>query len=128
MPVVRATVEGRDAVKARPATSGLSLEQALERAVYLDGRVALFAYLRDAFEFWNPELDDISMEKYGIGIDERCGWDTYLVSVDGKAAVFTDGPLPDEKLADCVAGWHSFNWRMGIGTCRYCFERKKVVG
>lgn len=35
---------------------------------------------------------EIKIEKYG-GIDERCGWDTYIVTQDGKACGFTNGPL-----------------------------------
>lgn len=27
--------------------------------------------------------------------DERIGWDTHIVTVDGSAVGFTDGPLPD---------------------------------
>lgn len=41
-----------------------------------------------------PEIkDDIEIEKYGSGIDERCGWDTHIVTVGGCARGFTDGPL-----------------------------------
>jgi hypothetical protein len=33
----------------------------------------------------------ITVEKYG-GYDERIGWDTYLVCVEGQPVGFTDGP------------------------------------
>ena len=35
---------------------------------------------------------DVTVEKYGYGIDERIGWDTHLVCVNGIPAGFTDGP------------------------------------
>lgn len=89
------------------------------------GRFARTEYLRERFCFWHPALDTISIVKYGEGIDERCGWDTHLVSIDDKAAVFTDGPLPGARLPGCIDGSHSFTWRMGLGTCRYCFEKKR---
>ena len=42
-----------------------------------------------------PELKDgdkITVEKYG-GFDERIGWDTYIVCINGQACGFTNGPL-----------------------------------
>lgn len=33
----------------------------------------------------------ITVEKYG-GYDNRIGWDTYIVCVNGSARGFTDGP------------------------------------
>lgn len=110
--------------KLRPARGG-TLAASLEQTVVVDGRVGLFEYLRERFCFWHPALDTISIVKYGEGIDERCGWDTHLVSIDDKAAVFTDGPLPGARLPGCIDGSHSFTWRMGLGTCRYCFEKKR---
>ncbi len=36
----------------------------------------------------------LTVKKYGSGIDERNGWDTHLVSLDGEAMGFTDGTVP----------------------------------
>ena len=36
---------------------------------------------------------EVVVKKYGIGVDDRCGWDTYIVTHDGAAVGFTDGPL-----------------------------------
>lgn len=37
----------------------------------------------------------ISVKKYGWGIDHRIGWDTHLVTVEGFGTFgYTDGPLP----------------------------------
>lgn len=33
----------------------------------------------------------ITVEKYG-GYDDRIGWDTYMVCVEGRPVGFTDGP------------------------------------
>lgn len=38
--------------------------------------------------------DFIEVRPYGNGIDQRIGWNTYLVSINGKGIGFTDGPLP----------------------------------
>jgi hypothetical protein len=40
------------------------------------------------------DIDTITVEKYGT-FDERIGWDTYIVCIDGNAVGFTN-----EKLAD----------------------------
>jgi len=34
----------------------------------------------------------VTVEPYG-GIDKRNGWDTYIVSIEGQACGFTDGPV-----------------------------------
>lgn len=36
---------------------------------------------------------NVTVEKYGNGIDERCGWDTHIVCENGRACGFTDGML-----------------------------------
>lgn len=36
---------------------------------------------------------NITVTKYGKGIDERCGWDTHIVCENGRGCGFTDGPL-----------------------------------
>lgn len=35
----------------------------------------------------------IEVKDYGIGIDTRCGWHTHLVTHNGNAVGFTDGPV-----------------------------------
>lgn len=39
-----------------------------------------------------PTVHNVKVEPYGF--DERIGWNTYIVTVDGEAWGFTDGPLP----------------------------------
>lgn len=83
--------EGRMGIRVRPAASGLLLAEALERTVVIETRAALIAYLQEHYDFWSPTEENVTVEKYGEGIDERCGWETHLVCVDGKAALFADG-------------------------------------
>lgn len=35
----------------------------------------------------------VEINKYGTGIDGRCGWDTHIVTHNGNAVGFTDGKL-----------------------------------
>ena len=35
----------------------------------------------------------VAVYKYGSGIDKRCGWDTHIVTHNGMAVGFTDGPV-----------------------------------
>jgi hypothetical protein len=38
--------------------------------------------------------DNLHIKKYGSGIDDRCGWDTHIVTIDGYGVFgWTDGPL-----------------------------------
>lgn len=45
----------------------------------------------------NASADSVHIEKYGKGIDDRCGWDTHIVTIDGWGVFgMTDGPLTEE--------------------------------
>ena len=35
----------------------------------------------------------VAVRKYGKGIDERCGWDTHIVTHNGMPVGFTNGPV-----------------------------------
>lgn len=81
-------------MKIRPATGlGTLLADAMNWATEVADREELLAYLQEHYWFWGPIDENVTIEKYGDGIDKRCGWDTYLICVDGKAALYSDGPL-----------------------------------
>ncbi|MEA9762083.1 hypothetical protein [Xanthomonas campestris] len=45
-----------------------------------------------------PDL--VSVKKYGSGLDERTGWDTYAVSLRGMGIMaWIDGPLEGMEIA-----------------------------
>lgn len=72
-------------MKYRPHRGGLA-ESMLE-VVELDGSLAaLEAHVRKTWP-----VGDIKVEPYG-GYDKRIGWDTHIVTIDGSAVGFTDGP------------------------------------
>ncbi len=77
-----------------------TLDTAMAEVVEISGREELVAHLR---KVWMNEVNEsglnVTVENYG-GIDERIGWDTHIVLVDGKPYGFTDGPLP--PLRSCV--------------------------
>jgi hypothetical protein len=79
-------------MKVRHAGGMASLEEAMQSLVEIPDRPALIAYLTEHYGFWSPTDANVTIEYYGF--DRRTGWDTHLVCVDGKAALFTDGPLP----------------------------------
>jgi hypothetical protein len=78
-------------MKARPAGSMMEIGEAMSRCVELADGAALMAYLREHYDFLEPTIQNVTIKPYGR--DERIGWDTYLVCIDGKAALFTDGPM-----------------------------------
>jgi hypothetical protein len=67
-----------------------TLGEAMERVAEVPDRVALIAYLQKYYDFWRPTDANVTIRPYGY--DERNGWDTHLICVDGKAALFSDGP------------------------------------
>ena len=80
-------------MKFRPAASFMNLGEAMKHVREVASREELVAFLEKEWRAWKPG-SKVTIEKHGTGIDERTGWDTHLVCVDGKAALFTDGPLP----------------------------------
>lgn len=77
-------------MKIRPAGSFMDFAEAMERVKDVSSMDELMEYLRREYQFWNPTLDNVTIEKYGDG-DHRNGWNTHLICVDGKAALFSDG-------------------------------------
>lgn len=76
-------------MKIRPAASMLLLDESMEQVVEVSDRTALLAYLRNRYDFWNPTDKNVTIRYYGY--DSRIGWTTYLICVDGHAALFADG-------------------------------------
>lgn len=77
-------------LKLRPLVGGL--DEAMSKVVEVESQEGLLAYLRGHYRFWKPSDENVTFEPYGF--DERIGWDTHLVCVDGKAALYADGPPP----------------------------------
>jgi hypothetical protein len=72
------------------------LADAMDEVVELPSFAALVAHLNHLHrEEYGP--DRVKVEPYGIdgkpSFDRRVGWHTYIVTVDGMAAGFTNGPL-----------------------------------
>lgn len=90
-------------MKVRPAGSFQTLDEALARAVEVRSREELVTYMQREYSYWSPTDESVSIEPYGY--DARCGWDTYIVCVDGKAALFADGGSfgePQTQMTDPV--------------------------
>ena len=61
----------------------------MEHVVEIENRAELLEYLRKTHSFWNPTDENVTIKPYMY--DERIQWDTHLISIDGKAALFSDG-------------------------------------
>lgn len=84
-------------VKIRPAAGlGMTLDEAMAVAIEVRDWHELMVAVRVGYGFMGPTDENVTCEKYGRGIDARCGWDTHLVCVDGKAALFASGPIAKE--------------------------------
>jgi hypothetical protein len=68
-----------------------SLEESLKTMVEIGSRGELVAHLRRALAPLPVSNKSISVRYYGF--DERIGWPTYLVTVKGEVAGFTDGKI-----------------------------------
>lgn len=48
----------------------------------------------DRYSSGKYDCNEIGISKYGRGIDERIGWDTYIVTLPGYGVLgFTNGPV-----------------------------------
>lgn len=68
-----------------------TIANAMERVFELKDHADLMDYLEREYDFWQPTNENVKVEFYCR--DDRIDWDTYLVTVNGKAALFTDGPI-----------------------------------
>ena len=82
-------------IKIRPAAGlGTTIDEAMSRVVEIEDWEDLFRYLKREYDFWQPTDENVEIKFYCQ--DKRIGWNTYLVTIDGKAAVFTNGPVQPE--------------------------------
>lgn len=79
-------------MKARPAGSMLTIDDAMCSVREFTTRAELMRYLRAQFDYLNPTEENVTLTHHGY--DARIGWDTYRLCIDGQAVLFTDGPLP----------------------------------
>jgi hypothetical protein len=75
---------------------------AMKEVEQFNSKQELIEKLQAELDIFDQKHDckQISIEKYGHGIDERIGWDTYIVCLPGFGVLgFTNGPvdrLPSE--------------------------------
>ncbi len=82
-------------VKYRSQRGGLAESMATE--VELNDFEALVQHLHNT-GYKNARTKNVTVEAYSI--DQRIGWNTYIVSIEGDAVGFTNGPLKEEENAD----------------------------
>ena len=70
-----------------------SLKDSMREVVELPSIDALKEHLR--LMGWPDGV--VLIEKYG-GFDDRIGWDTYIVTIDGEAVGFTDSELSQKPI------------------------------
>ena len=81
-------------VLVRPAIGlGTTIDEGMKRCEELDCWDALMTYLRKHYDFLEPTGENVRIQHYGF--DDRIDWDTYLLTVDGKAVLFMNGNILD---------------------------------
>jgi hypothetical protein len=82
-------------VKFRPAGSMMTVYEAMERCVDIEDRIALHQHLHKEYaSFFGRFRNDVEVELYDSRPDDRIGWPcTYIVTIDGRAVGFMDGPV-----------------------------------
>jgi hypothetical protein len=71
------------------------LDESLATTVRLYTYPALLKHVRGLLAPWGVRVDKLKIESY-YGYDDRIGWDTYIVILEGYGVVgFTDGPVED---------------------------------
>lgn len=67
------------------------LEESMATVVELESRAQLVDYVAAIFN--GQWIDPAKLDVLPHGIDHRTGWDTFIVTLDGQAIGFTNGPL-----------------------------------
>ena len=69
--------------------------ESMETTEEVSSMAEVVAYINKQWEL-DPGItaSQVIIEPYS-GIDERNGWDTWIVCVDGRVFGMSDGPLPD---------------------------------
>lgn len=79
------------------------LADAMKEVAEVADFAALVAHMRGEYPFYPedqlPTESTVTVEKYGTGIDERIGWDTHIVLVNGQAWGFTNGMVEAQEAA-----------------------------
>jgi hypothetical protein len=70
-----------------------SLADSLDETVIIHDRNHLVSHLQNESNYLQFESADVTVDNYGLGIDERCGWNTHIVRIQGMAVGFTDGMI-----------------------------------
>lgn len=78
-------------MKFRPAGGFRTLAESMEHVREVKDWAELMAFLKAQWLPTEVTDDNVTIEPYGR--DDRIGWDTHLLCIDGRAALFTDGPL-----------------------------------
>ncbi len=81
----------------RPAMSMLTLDESMSQVKEVLTLDALRAHIKDRFDFWQPTDDNIHLLYWGY--DARIDWDTFLITVNGNAALFSNSSF-DETSVD----------------------------
>lgn len=76
----------------RPACSGMTLDESMERAKEVLTQESLIECLKENFCGDVFNLDTLQCKEYGL--DERIGWMTYLLTAD-----FADGTYKQQAVA-----------------------------
>jgi hypothetical protein len=75
-------------MKARPGMSMLMLEESLDQVREFHHARDLFDFLAERFDFWQPTPENI--KSWFWCHDDRIDWDTWILTIDGHAALFCD--------------------------------------
>ena len=87
-------------MKIRPAMSMLLIDESMSQVTEVSTLEALRTYVKHRFDFWQPTDDNIEVQYYGFDERPESGpWgDTFLITVDGKAALFSDRSFDETSL------------------------------
>lgn len=83
-------------MKIRPAGSMMTLDESMAQVEEISTLEALRSYIKQRFYFWQPTDDNIEFKPWGF--DARIGWDTFLITVAGHAALFSDRSFDETSL------------------------------
>lgn len=75
----------------------MTVYEAVEQSIVVDDFASLMAHLEKHYDFWKPSVSNVTCEHYAY--DDRIEWNTFLICVNGNAALFADGPMSGLRMS-----------------------------
>lgn len=70
-----------------------SFEESLKQTLFIQDADDVLAYLLCYYPELHARPEDLGQRYFGL--DTRCGWNSWIITVRGASVLWSDGPIPN---------------------------------